>query len=53
MQNGKGSKPRPIKNFSKFSDNWDEINWNNKKPKKNEKSKNQNALHDLSKSARS
>lgn len=48
MQNGKGSKPRPIKNFSKFSDNWDEINWNNKKPKKNEKRKNQNALLDLS-----
>ena len=48
MQNGKGSKPGPIKNFSKFADNWDEINWSNKKPKKNEKSKNQNTVLDLS-----
>jgi hypothetical protein len=48
MQNGKGSKPRPIKNFDQFSNNWEQINWNNKKPKKNEKSKNQNTMLDLS-----
>jgi len=27
MQNGKGDKPRPIKNFKQFLSNWDEINW--------------------------
>ncbi len=52
MQNGKGSKPRPIKNFDQFSNNWEQINWSNKKPKKNEKSKNQNTLHDLPRSTR-
>jgi hypothetical protein len=36
---GKGSKPRPIK-YSKFSENWDAINWrhNKKKDKQNGKS---------------
>lgn len=24
-QNGKGDKPRPIKDYEKFSSNWDEI----------------------------
>lgn len=53
MQNGKGSKPRPIKNFDEFSNNWEQINWNNKKAKRNEKSKNQNAVLDLSRPIRS
>jgi hypothetical protein len=26
-QNGKGDKPRPIKDLQKFIQNWDEINW--------------------------
>ncbi len=52
MQNGKGSKPRPIKDFDRFSNNWERINWSNKKPKKNEKSKNQNAMLDLSRPIR-
>lgn len=34
MQNGKGSKPRPIKNVNTYLSNFDEINWS----KKNEKS---------------
>lgn len=25
VQNGKGSKPRPIKDVKKYNDNWDEI----------------------------
>lgn len=25
--NGKGSKPRPIKNIKNFISNWDQINW--------------------------
>jgi hypothetical protein len=33
MQNGKGSKPRPIKNISSYLSNFEEIDWN----KKNEK----------------
>jgi hypothetical protein len=32
MSNGKGSKPRPIKDINQFSRNWDQINWS--KPKK-------------------
>jgi hypothetical protein len=28
--NGKGSKPRPIKNIKNYISNWEEINW---KPK--------------------
>jgi hypothetical protein len=31
MQNGKGSKPRPIKNIDEFNKNWDQINWEKKK----------------------
>ena len=27
MQNGKGDKPRPIKNRKQFLSNWDEIDW--------------------------
>lgn len=27
MQNGKGSKPRPISDYNKFIQNWEEINW--------------------------
>lgn len=34
MQNGKGSKPRPIKDIPKYLSNFDEIDWN----KKNQKS---------------
>lgn len=34
MQNGKGDKPRPIKNISQFVENWDEINWSVKKSPK-------------------
>lgn len=30
--NGKGSKPRPIKNIKKFGANWDQINWRKKNP---------------------
>jgi len=32
--NGKGSKPRPIKNIKKFGDNWNQINWKKSLPKK-------------------
>lgn len=40
MQNGKGDKPRPIKNISQFVENWDEINWSTKKlPKPSKHSK--------------
>lgn len=28
MQNGKGSKPRPINNLKEYYDNWDNIDWN-------------------------
>ena len=31
--NGKGSKPRPIKNIKKYIYNWDQINWK-KQPSK-------------------
>ena len=31
--NGKGSKPRPIKNIKKYISNWEQINWS-KTPKK-------------------
>lgn len=31
--NGKGSKPRPIKNINKYISNWEQINW--KKTKSN------------------
>lgn len=34
MQNGKGSKPRPIKDIPTYLSNFDEIDWS----KKNEKS---------------
>jgi hypothetical protein len=47
MQNGKGSKPRPINDFKKFQNNWDDINWNasnNKNKKKIDKKKNDNIL---------
>jgi hypothetical protein len=27
MQNGKGSKPRPYSDYSKYSENWDDINF--------------------------
>jgi len=37
MQNGKGDKPRPIKNISQFVENWDEINWSVKKSSKTSK----------------
>jgi hypothetical protein len=30
-QNGKGDKPRPIKDLQKFVQNWDEINWGKSK----------------------
>jgi ribonuclease HI len=36
--NGKGSKPRPIKNINKYISNWEQINWSKneeKKPPKN------------------
>jgi hypothetical protein len=33
MQNGKGSKPRPIKNISKYLSNFDEIKWTKKSEK--------------------
>lgn len=33
VQNGKGSKPRPI-NIKKFNDNFDSIKWSNSKDKK-------------------
>ena len=42
MQNGKGSKPRPIKNYLDYIDNWSSIEWGNsntcKKSKKTPKS---------------
>ena len=28
MQNGKGSKPRPINKWKEYQDNWDSIDWN-------------------------
>jgi hypothetical protein len=33
VQNGKGSKPRPIKNHKKYIENWDAINWSKPNPK--------------------
>jgi hypothetical protein len=27
MQNGKGSKPRPIKDIKTYLNNWEDINW--------------------------
>lgn len=30
MQNGKGSKPRPIKNWNKYLNNFDSIDWSKK-----------------------
>lgn len=30
MQNGKGSKPRPIKNLKNYLTNYDSINWSKK-----------------------
>lgn len=30
MQNGKGSKPRPLSSYAKYADNWDEISWHRK-----------------------
>ena len=33
MQNGKGSKPRPIKNLTSYLNNFDNIDWGKKKEK--------------------
>jgi len=33
--NGKGSKPRPIKNRKQFNNNWDTIVWNKNTDQKN------------------
>jgi hypothetical protein len=33
MQNGKGSKPRPIKDINKFLSNYDKIDWSKKEEK--------------------
>ena len=30
MQNGKGSKPRPIKDINIYINNWNQINWSKK-----------------------
>ena len=30
MQNGKGSKPRPLSNYANYVSNWDEIAWDSK-----------------------
>lgn len=31
--NGKGSKPRPFSDYEEYSDNFDDINWSDKKDK--------------------
>ncbi len=33
MQNGKGDKPRPIKDINQYCNNWDEIDWGSKTTK--------------------
>ena len=40
MQNGKGSKPRPILNPKQYCDNWDQINWKSNKKDNKPKSSN-------------
>ena len=48
MQNGKGSKPRPYSDYSKYSENWDDINFGIKEKRRPwvEKTKNKK-LSDL------
>jgi hypothetical protein len=38
MQNGKGSKPRPIKSVEDFNKNWDDIDWGKKSKNNGKKS---------------
>jgi hypothetical protein len=35
IANGKGSKPRPVKNVDEFINNWDAINWTRKETSNN------------------
>jgi len=35
VDNGKGSKPRPVKNVDEFINNWDAINWSRKETSNN------------------
>jgi hypothetical protein len=35
VTNGKGSKPRPVRNVDEFINNWDEINWSRKETSNN------------------
>jgi hypothetical protein len=46
MQNGKGSRPRPIKDISKFLSNYDKIDWSKKDEKITCKSKTDRLVSD-------
>ena len=53
MQNGKGSKPRPIKNLKEYLSNFDSINWKSKKQEKTSCNCNLNVLPSLNDESKS